>query len=85
MRNVALKAQDATLARSIAQLAHDLHLEVIAEGVETAGQHNFLLNLGCQKFQGYLFGRPMPVEGFNQAANQWRETQHVSLQAPPVT
>ena len=79
VRNVAHKAQDATLARSIVQLAHDLHLEVIAEGVETVEQHNFLLDIGCQKFQGYLFGRPMPVESFNQAANQWRETQNASL------
>ncbi|MCI5069857.1 EAL domain-containing protein, partial [Acidovorax sp.] len=45
-------------------LAHSLDLQVVAEGVETAGQLTFLRLHGCEAFQGYLFGRPGPVEMF---------------------
>jgi EAL domain-containing protein (putative c-di-GMP-specific phosphodiesterase class I) len=39
-------------------------LSVIAEGVETEAQREFLVDLGCQAYQGYLFGRPIPIEEF---------------------
>jgi len=38
---------------------------VIAEGVETEAQKELLINKGCQHFQGYLFGKPMPIEQFD--------------------
>ena len=38
---------------------------MIAEGVETEGQHQFLLDIGCNAFQGYLFGRPVAIAEFN--------------------
>jgi EAL domain-containing protein (putative c-di-GMP-specific phosphodiesterase class I) len=41
-------------------------LQVIAEGVETRAQHALLLNNGCRRFQGHLFGRPMPVTEFER-------------------
>jgi EAL domain-containing protein (putative c-di-GMP-specific phosphodiesterase class I) len=41
-------------------------LSVIAEGVETEGQREFLAHLGCHAFQGYLFSRPLPLEKFWQ-------------------
>ena len=44
--------------------AQSLGLTVIAEGVETAEQRDFLAHLGCQLFQGYLFGRPVGVDAF---------------------
>jgi len=50
------------LASAIIAMAHELDLEVIAEGVETEAQRNYLLDRGCDQFQGYLFGRPQPVE-----------------------
>jgi len=43
----------------VIKLAHALSLKVVAEGVETAGQHDILLDLGCDELQGYLFARPM--------------------------
>jgi EAL domain-containing protein (putative c-di-GMP-specific phosphodiesterase class I) len=43
-------------------LSQAMGLPVIAEGVETEEQRKFLVNLGCHAFQGYLFGRPIPVE-----------------------
>jgi EAL domain-containing protein (putative c-di-GMP-specific phosphodiesterase class I) len=42
-------------------LGQTLGLEVIAEGVETEAQSDFLAKLGCHAFQGYFFGRPVPV------------------------
>ncbi|WP_416139617.1 EAL domain-containing protein [Halomonas sp. HK25] len=51
----------AIVASTIA-LSHSLKLEVLAEGVETEAQRTWLAEHGCQSFQGYLFGRPVPVE-----------------------
>jgi diguanylate cyclase (GGDEF)-like protein/PAS domain S-box-containing protein len=62
VRDVLTDPHDATIACTIITLAHSLGLDVVAEGVETEGQRGFLLRNGCQKFQGYLFGRPGPVE-----------------------
>lgn len=52
---------DAAIARTILQLAKSLELEVVAEGVETAEQFEALRAMGCQRFQGYHFGRPAPI------------------------
>jgi diguanylate cyclase (GGDEF)-like protein/PAS domain S-box-containing protein len=59
---------DATIARSLLDLGRNLSVPVVAEGVETAAQHAMLLASGCTAFQGYLFGRPGPVEALEAAA-----------------
>ncbi|MBV8380306.1 MAG: EAL domain-containing protein [Paucibacter sp.] len=58
----------AKIAQTIVQLGRDLHLEVVAEGVETDAQRDMLQDMGCHAFQGYLFARPMPVEAFEAHA-----------------
>ena len=70
VRDVLLDASDAAIARSIIALADSLGLDVIAEGVETAAHHQFLLAHGCQAFQGYLFGRPLTLEDFESRVRQ---------------
>lgn len=57
-------AGDATVAQTIIAMGHGLGLQVIAEGVETEAQRSFLMEHGCDAFQGYLFGRPMPPAQF---------------------
>ena len=57
---------DAVIVRTILALAHNLELEVVAEGVENAGQVDFLVSNGCERFQGYHFGRPVPISEFER-------------------
>jgi EAL domain-containing protein (putative c-di-GMP-specific phosphodiesterase class I) len=61
VRDVLTDPQDASIVRAIVTLGTSLDLQVIAEGVETPEQRAALLELGCQNFQGYLFGRPAPA------------------------
>ncbi|AOG21957.1 EAL domain-containing protein [Acidovorax sp. RAC01] len=68
VRDVLLDASDAAIARSIIGLADSLGLSVIAEGVETEEHYQFLLAHGCKAFQGYLFGRPLALDAFEQQA-----------------
>jgi diguanylate cyclase (GGDEF)-like protein/PAS domain S-box-containing protein len=62
VRGVLHDPNDAAIARTILTLAASLDLGVVAEGVEIAGQRDFLVENGCRSFQGYLFGRPVPVQ-----------------------
>ncbi len=64
MRDVLLDSNDASIARTIVALAQSLGLGVIAEGVETVDQRNFLARSGCHAYQGFLFSRPLALAGF---------------------
>ena len=59
---------DATIVRTIIEMAHTLGLAVIAEGVEHEGQKHFLRGLGCEQAQGYLFGKPVDADGMAELA-----------------
>ncbi|WON74734.1 EAL domain-containing protein [Nitrosospira sp. Is2] len=62
IRDVTTDPDDATIAVAMINLAHSLGLKVIAEGVETRPQLDFLINHGCDEMQGYYFSRPLPLE-----------------------
>lgn len=62
VRDIVGSSVDEDIAGAIITLAQCLHLDVIAEGVETEEQYALLRALGCRAFQGYLFGKPQPVE-----------------------
>jgi EAL domain-containing protein (putative c-di-GMP-specific phosphodiesterase class I) len=69
---------DAIIVRTIIAMAHSLNLSVIAEGVETEEQYNFLQSLNCDEIQGYLFSRPVPPEDFAKLS-LWHDNQHHSI------
>jgi len=56
--------EDAAIARAIVAMAHSLQLDVIAEGVETPAQYEFLRSIGCGAMQGYLYAKPLPATEF---------------------
>jgi diguanylate cyclase (GGDEF)-like protein len=59
VRDLASSEDDQAIARAIISLSHQLHMRVIAEGVETEQQRSFLLQNGCDEVQGYLYGKPV--------------------------
>ena len=64
VRDIATDSSDKAIVCTIIAMSHSLGMDVIAEGVETEEQCQFLLKNGCVHFQGYLFGRPVPIEQF---------------------
>jgi diguanylate cyclase (GGDEF)-like protein/PAS domain S-box-containing protein len=67
VRDILVDPNDAVIARTIVALAHNLDLRVIAEGVESAEQRDFLAAIGCDAFQGYFFGRPVSAAVLSNA------------------
>jgi diguanylate cyclase (GGDEF)-like protein/PAS domain S-box-containing protein len=67
IKNMKFNNHDSAIVRTILALGENLDLDVIAEGVETREQFEHLVNFGCQAFQGYLFGRPVPADIFKQS------------------
>ena len=70
IRDVCTNPNDAALARMVLSLGKTLGLAVVAEGVETEAQGDYLAEQGCRAFQGYLFGRPGPTEALGLDARR---------------
>jgi EAL domain-containing protein (putative c-di-GMP-specific phosphodiesterase class I) len=67
VRDLAQDASDRAIVATIITMARGFGLDVIAEGVETEAQHRLLAERGCTRCQGYLFGRPVPLDAFERA------------------
>ena len=70
IRNVTDTPNDAEIVRAIINLAHSLDKKVIAEGVETPEQLEFLIRHGCDQVQGYLYSPPVPFKEFVRMLEQ---------------
>ena len=70
INDVTTSADNAAIVRATIRLAHELGIEVIAEGVETAGQRDFLLSAGCELAQGHYFGKPVPAAAASELLRQ---------------
>lgn len=80
VRDVLVDANAATLARTIVSLADSLALQVIAEGVETVEQRDFLERSGCRFFQGYYFSRPLPLNALEALlAARYKQAEEPTL------
>ncbi|WP_138516507.1 EAL domain-containing protein [Rhodoferax bucti] len=64
VRNIGVQATDSMIIQTIIGMGNNLGLEVLAEGVETEAQRDFLARHGCHRCQGYLFGKPVPLAAF---------------------
>jgi diguanylate cyclase (GGDEF)-like protein/PAS domain S-box-containing protein len=67
VRDLTNDENDQVIIRTIINTAHSLNLKVIAEGVETEDQLKFLQKEGCDHYQGYFFGKPVPMDEFETA------------------
>jgi diguanylate cyclase (GGDEF)-like protein/PAS domain S-box-containing protein len=74
VHDLGVDGSNTTIAQAIVALGKSLGLVVVAEGVETTGQHTVLQRLGCDVYQGYLFGAPGPAAGLRH---------HAQASAPP--
>ncbi len=66
VRDLENSSEDVVIVSAIVALGHALDMDIVAEGVETAGQRAYLERLGCDYLQGYLLGRPVDAERFMQ-------------------
>ncbi len=70
IRDLAHDTEDAAIVSAIVALGQTLNLKIVAEGVETEAQQQFLTRLGCNSLQGFLLGRPMPAAQFIETISQ---------------
>ena len=76
VRRMVIDSSDAAIIRAIIAMARSLNLDIIAEGIETELQHNFLRDEGCRTGQGYLFSPPLVAEDFG-----WLITHRIAVTA----
>ncbi len=80
INEIASRPEDASIVRAIVSLAHSLRLKVVAEGVETPAQLDFLKNVGCDEYQGFHFSRPVPAIEFERLIRD--KSKHGAAMSP---
>ena len=83
-RDIEHDSSSAAMVAAIISLSHDLGLRVIAEGVETASQLDYLRSRGCDEVQGYYFSRPLPAAEFEKMVREHRAALVRGEQALPA-
>jgi EAL domain-containing protein (putative c-di-GMP-specific phosphodiesterase class I) len=83
--NITDNAEDAAIVRSLIAMAHNLDLDVIAEGVETDAQAAFLLDERCQEAQGFLYAKPLPADEFESYLRTHRLALQVDTAGEPLS
>jgi EAL domain-containing protein (putative c-di-GMP-specific phosphodiesterase class I) len=81
VRDIVVDPSDAVIIQTIISMANNLGLNVIAEGVETEEQLAYLKHYGCPAYQGYLFGKPVPLEEFEKLIQNWTICYNLSHSA----
>jgi len=80
VRDITCDQDDAAIVRAIIAMSHSLKLKVIAEGVETLEQLDFLKDLECEEIQGFFFSKPVPAEEFEKMLREKKSLDLVSVQ-----
>jgi diguanylate cyclase (GGDEF)-like protein/PAS domain S-box-containing protein len=83
VRDMLGDATSRAIAHAIIWLSGEMNLPLLAEGVETEEQRDWLAGLGCHAYQGYLFSRPVPVEQFQLLLDRVREEEESGAAAAP--
>ena len=76
VRNLLTDPNDTAIVKMVIELAHSMHIEVIAEGVETEEQHGFLVRHGCRVYQGYLFSLPLQQDAVDKLLSETEVPSH---------
>ncbi|MGE4345757.1 MAG: EAL domain-containing protein, partial [Geoalkalibacter sp.] len=84
VRDVSSDPDDAAIISAIVAMAHRLRLRVLAEGVETIDQRNFLMLEGCNEAQGFHYSRPLPAEGMKTLLRKWQPLPPMPENLDPV-
>ena len=84
VRDIATDSNDAVMVQTIIDMAQNFRIEVIAEGVETEEQLQFLKRKGCWAYQGYLFGKPVPIAEFELQVGESGATSAASFRLPSL-
>ncbi|MBI5409715.1 MAG: EAL domain-containing protein [Nitrospirae bacterium] len=79
VRDITTDPDDAAIVRAIISMAHSLRLKIIAEGVETEAQLEFLSKQGCDVIQGYLFSHPLPPEEISKLLQAEKQGGGISI------
>lgn len=84
VRDLLTQPRDLAIAKTIVDLGTTLNMSVMAEGVETREQRQILESMGCRQFQGYLFGKPMPMEALREHVLRTHALTPLLTPTPPA-